>query len=294
MGHVRTGIEVTPETITAAQVRVSGSNCTVLADATMQRRCGDPVITRDEAVALESLLFRRGFAIAPCVISAPSTALRSTTMDLPPLKSGAPIDQLARAEFARRNKIEASTFELSYWGLPATGPSLQVMAVGCDIATTDEAIDAFESAGIRVAGVDDPARAVGRVLAGVPTLATVRVGARLDSWGATVVVLHHSTLLYARSPAGLTLNKGSTGHPEAAHRLAAEIDACVAFARHRSRSHAPAAISILGSGAQSPIIMDMLSQRYGEAMTQPLIDGGQPIDATLATAIGLAMLEDIA
>lgn len=294
MGRIRTGIEITRQTITAAQIRTSGSGYSVLAGASMRRSSDDPVIGREEAVAFESLLFRKGFAVAPCVISAPTTALRSTALDLPPVSSGAPIDQLARSEFARRNKIDPTGFELSYWGLPANGPSMQVMAVGCDVAPTDRAIEALEHAGLPVAGVDDPSRALGRVLAGVPTLATLRVGARLDPWGATIVVLHHNILLYARSPAGLRLGSEAGGHAEAAHRLAVEIDACVAFARHRSRSHAPAAISIFGLGAQSPTLMDMLTQRYGEAICQPLLDGGESVDPTLATAVGLALMEDLA
>jgi hypothetical protein len=292
MGAIRTGIDISPAMITAAQLRVVSSGWTLLASATMARTGEGQTLESEEAVALESLLFRRGFASAPCVIAAPDAALRSTTMELPPASSGAPIDQLARAEFARRHKMDEGAFVLSYWDLPSTGHALQVMAVGCDVGATDAAIESIESAGLRVAGVDDPSRALGRVLAGVPTIATVRVGARLDPWGATIVVLHHSTLLYARTPAGLSLRDGNDA--EAAQRLATEIDACIAFARHRSRSHAPAAISVLGQAARSTTLMDMLGQRYGEALAQPLMAGGAPIDPSLAGAMGLALLEDLA
>lgn len=290
MGDIRTGIDISSKTITAAQLRVAGSGWSLLTHASMTRTAGSDTLGPEEAVALESLLFRRGFAPAPCVIGAPEAALRSTMMELPPASSGAPIDQLARAEFARRNKMEGKPFVLSYWGLPGTGSSLQVMALGCEVEPTDAAIEAIEAAGLRVAGVDDPSRALGRVLAGVPTIATVRVGARLDPWGATIVVMHHSTLLYSRKPNGLVL--GDENHAEAAHRLGAEIDACIAFARHRSRSHAPAAISVLGRAAESTVVMDMLSQRYGDALAQPLLSSGEAIDPTLAGAIGLALLED--
>lgn len=292
MGAIRTGIDISPKSITAAQVRVVASGWSMLASATMARTSEGDTLDTEEAIALESLLFRRGFAPAPCVIGAPDAALRTATMELPPATSGAPIDQLARAEFARRNKLEEGKFVLSYWDLPTPGPGMQVMAVGCDVETTDSAIEAIEAAGLRVAGVDDPSRALGRVLAGVPTIATVRVGARLDPWGATIVVLHHSTLLYSRKPTGLTFNGDNDA--EAAQRLGTEIDACIAFARHRSRSHAPAAISVLGHGANSTTLMDVLSQRYGDALAQPLMSGGVPLDPTLAGAIGLALLEDTA
>ncbi len=292
MGAIRTGIDISPDMIFAAQLRVAASGWTLLASAAMARTGEGEALDSEEAVALESLLFRRGFAPAPCVIGAPDTALYSTTMELPPASSGAPIDQLARAEFARRNKMDEGTFVLSYWDLPTPGQALQVMAVGCEVEATDAAIEVIEAAGLRVAGVDDPSRALGRVLAGVPTIATVRVGARLDPWGATIVVLHHSTLLYARKPSGLALREGNDA--EAAHRLGTEIDACIAFARHRSRSHAPAAISVLGHAAKSTTLMDMLGQRYGDALAQPLMAGGADLDPTLAGAIGLALLEDLA
>lgn len=292
MGAIRTGLDISPKSITAAQVRVVASGWSLLAHATMARTAEGDTLGEEEAIALESLLFRRGFAPAPCVIGAPNAALKTATMELPPASSGAPIDQLARAEFARRNKVEDGQFVLSYWDLPTPGPGMQVMAVGCNVETTDGAIDAIEAAGLRVAGVDDPSRALGRVLAGVPTIATVRVGARLDPWGATIVVLHHSTLLYARKPSGLRFD--GDNEAEAAQRLGSEIDACIAFARHRSRSHSPAAISVLGQAANSTILMDMLGQRYGDSLAQPLMAGGAPLDPTLAGAIGLALLEDTA
>ncbi|MEQ8318356.1 MAG: hypothetical protein RIE77_04805 [Phycisphaerales bacterium] len=293
MSSVRTGIDISPDAITAAQVRLNRSGWTLLHGVRMARRSGDGAVTPAEAVELESLLFRHGFKSAPCVINAPAEALKTTTMELPPATSGAPIDQLANAEFVQRTKLEPGTFELSYWGLPTPGPAVQVMAVGCEIAPTDEVIGALESAGLRVAGVDDPSRALGRVLAAAPTAATVRVGARLESWGVRIVVLHHSTLLYARTPAGLRLD-GSQGDAEVGRRLATEIDACIAFARHRSRSHAPAAISVLGAGGEQAGIMDVLASRYQNAVAQPIDGNGQAVGGRFAAAIGLALLEDLA
>lgn len=293
MRGIRTGIDISSRRITAAQIRVGGSGWSLLAHCAMARTSEEASITPEEAVALESLLFRRGFVAAPCVVGAPEGSLRSVTMELPPASSGAPIDQLAQAEFARRNKVEQDRYVLSYWELPGSGSGVQMMAVGCEVEPTDAVIEVLENAGLRVAGVDDPGRALGRVLAGAPTIASVRVGAQLDPWGANIVVLHHSTLLYTRRPAGLTLG-GNTSEAEAAQRLASEIDACIAFARHRSRSHAPAAISVLGLAGRSGILMDILGQRYGDTLAQPLMGDGTPLDPTLAGAIGLALLEDLA
>ncbi len=293
MNTVRTGLDISPDAITAAQVRVTRSGWSLIHGARMARHSGDGVLTQAEATDLESLLFRKGFASAPCVINAPDDALKMATMELPPVTSGAPIDQLARAEFAQKTKLEPGAFELSYWGLPTPGPAVQVMAVGCEIAPTDEVIGVLESAGLRVAGVDDPSRALGRVLSAAPTSATVRVGVRLESWGVRIAVLHHSTLLYARTPTGLRLD-GSQGDADVGRLLATEIDACIAFARHRSRSHAPAAISVLGAGGERSTVMDVLAHRYKNAIAQPIDASGNPISGPLAGAIGLALLEDLA
>ncbi|MEQ9096132.1 MAG: hypothetical protein RIE32_07705 [Phycisphaerales bacterium] len=293
MGSIRTGLDITPTTITAAQVSLTRRGWSLRCSASMARRSDDGDVTSEEAIELESLLFRHGFAPAPCVINAPEAALKTTTLELPPVTSGAPVDQLARAEFARRSKMEAGSFELSYWALPTPGRAVQAMAVGCDIATTDQVIESLESAGLGVAGVDDPSRALGRVLAGAPAAATVRVGARLEDWGTRIVVLHNSTLLYARTPTGLRLD-GEYGEMEVARRLATEIEACIAFARHRSRSHAPAAISVLGAASTRATIMEAMSRRFSQALAQPLDGRGQEIDGTLAGAIGLALMEDLA
>lgn len=293
MNTVRTGIDISPDAITAAQVRVTRGGWTLLHGARMARNSDDVSLTQAEAADLESLLFRKGFASAPCVINAPDAALKMTTMELPPVASGAPVDQLARAEFAQKTKLEPGAFELSYWGLPTPGPAVQVMAVGCEIAPTDEVIGVLESAGLRVAGVDDPSRALGRVLAAAPTSATVRVGARLESWGVRIVVLQHSTLLYARTPTGLRLDS-SQGDADVGRRLVTEIDACIAFARHRSRSHAPAAISVLGVGSERTTVMEVLANRYKNSIAQPIDAKGSAISGPLAGAIGLALLEDLA
>ncbi|MFI4916065.1 MAG: hypothetical protein ACIAS6_06100 [Phycisphaerales bacterium JB060] len=293
MPAIRTGLDITPGVITAAQVRVSRAGWSLLRHATMARRAGGEVLSHQEAIELESVLFRRGFAPAPCVIGAPEGALKTATLELPPVSSGAPIDQLARSEFARRTKLDAESFELSYWSLPTPGPAVQVMAVGCLMAATDAVIDSLELAGLRVAGVDDPSRALGRVLAAAPTAATVRVGARLDPWGSHIIVLHDSTLLYARTPSGLRLG-GEHADAEVARRLSTEIDACISFARHRCRSHAPASISVLGFGATNQTVLEVLGHKFSNAMTRPLDRAGQEIDGTLAAAIGLALLEDLA
>ncbi|NRA57355.1 MAG: hypothetical protein HRU13_04470 [Phycisphaerales bacterium] len=291
---IRTGIDISPTTVTAAQIKIGKSGWSLLASARMSRSSEDSALEAHEARRLESLLFRRGFTSAACVINAPADALTSATMELPPATSGAPIDKLARAEYARRNQLEQGDFVLSYWGLPNNGPANQVMAVGCLIEPTDACIDSLESAGLNVAGVDDPARAMGRLLSGVPGATTVRVGARVEASGTCIVVLHHSTMLYSRSPIGLELHPDPSGHAEFASRLGREIEACVSFARHRSRSHAPAAVSILGEGAHSSTLMQSLSRKFGDSISQPVSPSGDQIDATLAPAIGLALLEDIA
>ncbi|MEQ8844437.1 MAG: hypothetical protein RIB58_06245 [Phycisphaerales bacterium] len=288
---VRTGLDIGPTEIFAAQVRLSGSGWSLQASAVMQRFSDSDSLIDEEAVALESLLFRKGFFAAPCIISAPQNALASTTMELPPATSGAPIEKLARAEFARQNQLAPDAFTMSFWDLPNAGRGQQFMAVGCQIEPIDEVVALLEAAGLAVAGVDDPARAMGRSLACVPTTATVRVGARIEPWGTRIVVLHHSTLLYARSLPSLGLDARNGDLPAL---LAKEIDACIAFARHRSRSHAPASITLLGRGASSDAIRTALLARFGDALRDPVTPAGDRLEPALATAVGLALLEDSA
>lgn len=290
----RTGIDISPSIVTAAQIRIDRSGWSLLAGAQMARSSDEPVLQPEEAERLESLLFRKGFTPAPCVINASSEALTSSILELPPMRSGAPIDKLARAEFSRRSNIDPNDFVLSYWELPTQGPGHQVMAVACLVEPTDARIAALESAGLQVAGVDDPSRAMSRVLSCAPVTTTVCVGARVEPWGSSIVVLHHGTVLYARTPVGLALSPDPDEHGDLATRLAQEIDACVSFARHRSRSHAPATVSILGEGGRSEKLMDAITRRFGDAIGHPVTPAGERIDPALAPAVGLALLEDIA
>lgn len=294
MARIRTGIEITPGHILAANVRVWRGGWSLLASATMTRTGKDEALGADEASALESLLFRKGFAPAPCVVSAPDAALRWATLPLPPLASGAPIDQLARAEFARHHKIDPGQFELSIWPLPGTGSGAQVMALGCDTEPTERRVAALESAGLCVVGVDDSARALARVVARQPWPSSVRVGTRLDPWGATVVVLHEGVLLYARKRDGLGLaGDRSADSVEAAHALAREIDACVGFARHRCRAHAPVSIGLFGMAGEQASARELLTSRFSRSMAEVRCADGSAFDVRYGAAIGLALLEDL-
>lgn len=293
MASIRTGIEVTTGRIIAAQVRVTPSGWRMLAGAMLSRVGTGETIDAHEAAALESLLFRRGFSSAPCVVNAPESGVRTAAIALPPVASGAPIEPLARSEFARHHKIDPARFVLSCWPLPGPGPGMQVMALGCDIAPTDQRVGVLEAAGLRVAGVDDSARALGRVVARSPWPAAVRVGARLDPWGAMLVVLHEGVLLYTRRPAGLTPKEADgTPNAETAHALAGEIDACVSFARHRCRSNAPASIGLFGSLGGQTGVREMLAVRYGQSLVTPASPDGSPFGVEYGVAIGLALLED--
>lgn len=295
MARLRTGIEITAGQIHAAQVRLTPAGWSLRASATMSRSQSGEAIDADETTALESLLFRKGFQRTLCVVNAPESALRAATLPLPPPTSGAPIGQLARMEFARHHKIDPGQFELSYWPLPGTGPGVQVMALGCDVAPTDQRVAALESAGLCVAGVDDAARALGRVVSRCPWTSGVRVGARLDPWGAMIVVLHDGVMLYTRRPVGLALRDPSDASVASSiHSLANEIDACVSFARHRCRSHAPATIGLFGLLGRHTMAREILERRYGRSLAIATTPDGTPFDVEYGAAIGLALLEDAA
>jgi hypothetical protein len=127
-------------------------------------------VSNDEAASIMGVLDRQGFLSgssrlsrgASIVVGVPYDALLSTTADLPPASSGAPIDQIARDELARSSRVNAGQIECDWWRLPSAfapgqrpgsiqGDAGPAMIVGCTHDAADAIIGALDT--IRGPGV---------------------------------------------------------------------------------------------------------------------------------------------
>lgn len=127
----------------------------------------------DELRRLASMLERQGFVGRRVVAACPWPNVISEPLRLPPAESGAPRQELARAEMARLRQLTPGSFELGFWPIPTPargGEGAFVMASATTHAQADAYIDRFDEAGLDLVALDTPAgtlcRGVSRALAG--------------------------------------------------------------------------------------------------------------------------------
>ncbi len=154
------------------------------------------------------------------VVSVPGSQVMTGVLELPPRSSGAPIEQLARAELARRHGLPADSVEVACWDLPSPARAANrtyVMAVGGRRDYLNGLVDGFESAGFRVRALDVRALAVSRACRRF-LLESEGTGAILDvDWTACeLVLLQRGMVVYHRQLA-------SCGLRELVGRLAAQF-----------------------------------------------------------------------
>ena len=78
-------------------------------------------------------------------------------LELPPRSSGAPVDQLAMSELARRHGADVQSMEMSCWDLPSPARAANrtyVMAVACAHVDANSLLDVVEGAGLDVLTVE--------------------------------------------------------------------------------------------------------------------------------------------
>jgi Tfp pilus assembly PilM family ATPase len=163
---------------------------------------GQPV-TADEALRLADTLDRLGFTGTRVVLAAPSDKLISGMLELPKSGGQIPLDQIARVELARTNKVPPESFEMGCWELPVAakaGKAVQVMAVGYPHADATQLLDLVENAGLDAVALDVRSCTLTRACAAI-VAPPPGITALLDlGWGTSSLVLVYSNMVvYVRA-----------------------------------------------------------------------------------------------
>ncbi|MFN0132180.1 MAG: hypothetical protein ACKVW3_06570 [Phycisphaerales bacterium] len=321
------GLEISGDAFVAAQVERRREGLSLRAGVRLERAgTGTELPTREELERLRGVLERQGFVGRRVVAAVPDASLMASTLELPPAESGAPVEQIGRAEFARLHKREPGTFEMSLWPAGAAGRTGQTwMALGCEHAKAEALLAALESADLFPVGLDARAAALARVLFALnPAESGLALATDAGFDGALTVVLQGGMLAYQRftpecglrglreafakstgAEAGDSIRAGMEtdrrGENEAAREhadaLARDLSAAIAYATHRYQAEVTG-LRLSGPGARIPGLSDRLAEAVGVAVS-PLAPAGLLVtseetgslgaDPALATAIGLAM-----
>src|SRR5690606_4678074 len=135
--------------------------------ASFGRREPDSALSELEARRIRAILDRQGFRGSRAVLSAPRSMVRSTSIELPPASSGAPLQQLATVELGRIHRLTPGTFTFGFWELPPSAranAAPQTMAVTCLNHESDALCDTCEHAGFEPIAIDTAGLATVRAL----------------------------------------------------------------------------------------------------------------------------------
>lgn len=195
------GLDVGSRWVKAAQWAQSGERFRLACCAAFPRIVPDAPPAPDELRKIVSILRRQGFVGRDVVIAAPADKVRSGILELPAKAAGLPMEQLARAEFARAQKMDVSAAELSWWELPTSsraGKGTVAMAVAYPHADAGPHVIAIEEAGLRVRAVDVGTSSLARgclpLVKGVRSFGALDLGAS----GGVLVLVRDEIVVYER------------------------------------------------------------------------------------------------
>ena len=187
----------------------------VEAAACVPRDSDDLVLDESEAARLLSVLNRQGFSRRHVVLAAPPNAVMTDLFGLPPQDSGAPISQIAEAEFARTQKCKVGTFEMAFWDLPQSasgGTARTVMAAGCSHDEADRLIDVFEACRCRVVAIDVASWAIARACSSrLRQSKHMTAALDLGAHRGLFILFHQGVVVYERVLADVAIAKWRQG-----------------------------------------------------------------------------------
>ena len=146
------GIEISGRFVRMLQLAQAASQFRVHAWSVFPRLDSKSDVAQ-EAGRIASVFERRGFAGRDIAFCLPDESVLSAVIDLPPVKSGAPVASIAGVEIGRMFKQAPEAIELSHWELPMTvrqPGAVATMVVACPHTTAEPLIEAFDAHDLRL------------------------------------------------------------------------------------------------------------------------------------------------
>lgn len=196
------GIDVGASCVKAAQLQRTRRGWRVTALAAFDRIERTDLPSAPEIDRLSEVLDRAGFAGADVVVGAPRSRLRSAVLDLPPRKSGAPLEQICQAEVSRMFRMTPGSYEMHAWEIPSLSSRSQLTQMAASALAWDDGAalaSAFEAAGLRVAAIDLAPEALARACApAMHDLPELSILIDLGDGGLDLVVFRGGDAVYQR------------------------------------------------------------------------------------------------
>ncbi len=334
------GLDIGASAIKAAQVSRTGKQTRIEAAAVIPYPSTPAVLDEATVKRVRDVLNRQGFRGNRCVIAAPADKLHLELLDLPPRHSGAPVDQLARAEMTRLAKLEGTAFEMATWDLPAPprgGTGTAVIAVATKHADTETVYNLFDHEGLSIEAMDVQVCAIARACRTRQSTQGITAVLDLGFSRAVLMFIREGVVVFQRSfvlcgtgavqaelikrlgidadvathlMTKTELDQPANSSPQIAavqtllgryvEMLSEQLESSFAYISHRYSDAQPTEILVIGGGAMSGGIRDLLKTRLAIAI-EPVAPMTLAECAPLAmekcstplltTAVGLALYE---
>ncbi len=197
------GVDVSARWIGAVQLASTarvGSAFRIRAAACVAR-VGQGAPDASELARLADVLYRRGFRGSTVVVAAPEDRLITSSLELPPLSSGAPVLELAVAELARTHRRDVHSLECALWPVPVPEGQPEAgryMAAALPRRDGETLLNAFEKAGLQVHAIDARGCALARACASRTPSGTGAV-VELGEVSAVLVLVQSGVVAYQRT-----------------------------------------------------------------------------------------------
>ncbi|HUU91379.1 MAG TPA: pilus assembly protein PilM [Phycisphaerae bacterium] len=196
------GVDFDGRFMRAVQLTKARDGWRLEAGVSAPRTSPDAPMDGPEVKEFHQVLRRQNFKGTRVVLAVPEEKLVADLLELPPRSSGAPLDEIARAELASAHAYDPAEAETVCWDLPPSArvkDMTNVMAVACRHADAQALLEAFESAGLAVGALSSRLHAVVRAVR--PMLWDSGMTAILDfGWdSALLLLMHQGTVIYRRT-----------------------------------------------------------------------------------------------
>lgn len=151
------GIDLGTSSIKAAQLVRTRTGWRMVAGACFLRSDGEDALSASEFSRLLGVLDRAGFTGDKAVLGAPRTVLRTALVDAPPRSSGAPVEQICAAEFARMFRLSPGSSQIHLVEVPnatSRNDTSQMAISGISDSDAERLIAPFDNAGLLVEAID--------------------------------------------------------------------------------------------------------------------------------------------
>lgn len=196
------GLDIGARAVKAVQLSRTPKGWRVEAATLFAQQQANAALEGGSALRIAGVLQRQGFRGVQIVAAAGLKELEVGMLELPPRNSGAPVEQIAKAELARTVKASPDALAVGLWDVPAPARAVAAtyaMGVAMRHKDADALADVLEGAGLSVRSLDIHAWALARACAPLARASAGVTGVLDIGWDAALLVLiHQDCVIYQR------------------------------------------------------------------------------------------------